>query len=740
MLKKVLFSLTLASIVGSASAQSLLGKRVTRFNTKKVEVTADAKRLNQIVSRDGLTTATVSAPVKKAPMGIARAAATPTTWFQYSYSDDEGSLYISSNTKLANYFSDYGAVGSDNYNMAIRVPATYAGAVIDSVCNMFYATSAISNCRVWIQNVTLNSSGSLSIPTSADNAAYSMAVSNSDIKGLTAKGYLQMSKFKLDKTFTVGENGCLIGFQFTASADSLCAVFGGDSENGGWYHQFDFPSDEDESKTEPEWANMYGLANLPIGAHMDMTNCVSSNVDVNGVVETTGIADSTNYVGVNVTNNGWKDVTSLSYILSVNGAAEAEQTLTATASQGALVEGGATTTVYVPVKFPAGENFISVELTKIDGEANQATTPSSEGTILGLTKVADRVSVVEEGTSTSCGYCPRGTVGLEKVKEALGDKVVALSVHGKQSSNYDDPMTCSDYAYFLDYYISSYPSAIINRVESADPYAGFYDNYEVDATGEVSKIKFGLDKAVTTVDALYPSEGSVAMTAKLSTEEKKVTVNTSTTFNVDRETAPYSLLFVLTEDGMTGTDNGTNLWSQYNYYSQSFINTYYNYYGQDVSTAFTDTDMDTYKNGAYKYAETYNNVVVGAWSGTVTQNGKEYPSYGLYGVAAFEDQDIVAGEAKAYDTTLDLSSNTMIQNYNNLKLAVLLLNDNNGMIVNAAQVKLVDPAGIEGAVKDNNNSAVVARYSIDGRKLDAPVKGLNIVKTADGRSMKVLVK
>ena len=746
MLKNVLFSLTLASIVGSASAQGLLGKRVTRFNTKKVEVTADAKRLNPIVSRDGLTTAAVSAPVKKAPTGIARAAAAPTTWFQYSYSDDEGRLYISSNTKLASYFSNYGAVGTDNYNMAIRVPAKYAGAVIDSVCNMFYATSAISNCRVWLYNITsVSSTGSFALPASADKADYSMEISKSDIKGTTADGYLQMSKFKLDKTFTVGENGCLIGFQFTASADSMCAVFGGDSEEGGWFHQFDFPSEEDESKTELGWANMIGLANLPIGAHMDMTNCVSSNVDVNGVVETTGIADSTNYVGVNVTNNGWKDATSLSYILSVNGAAEAEQTLTATASQGALVEGGATTTVYVPVKFPAGENFISVELTKIDGEANQSTTTSSEGTILGLTKVADRVSVVEEGTSTSCPNCPRGHVGIAKCKEALGDKVITLASHADYACM--DPMYCSDYYMFHRYFISSYPQAIINRAQSVDPYYGLLgigDNMVLDSTGKLKSVKFGLDAATTYVADLLPSEGVVTLSATMD-ESHKVSVKTTTTFTVDRETAPYSLLFVLTEDGMCGTDTlktdsagyldqSSTLWSQLNNYSLTTSA------GKNNASTFPEEDMAEYRNGGQLFTQTYNDVVVGAWGGTITQGGQEYDACPIYGVAAFEDQDIVAGEAKAYDTTLDLSSKELIQNYNNLKLAVLLLNDNNRMIVNAAQVKLVDPAGIEGAVKDNNNSAVVARYSIDGRKLDAPVKGLNIVKTADGRSMKVLVK
>lgn len=47
--------------------------------------------------------------------------------------------------------------------------------------------------------------------------------------------------------------------------------------------------------------------------------------------------------------------------------------------------------------------------------------------------------------------------------------------------------------------------------------------------------------------------------------------------------------------------------------------------------------------------------------------------------------------------------------------------------------------GING-VQNNVDNKVVARYSIDGQLLDAPQKGINILKYADGRTEKVLVK
>ena len=41
---------------------------------------------------------------------------------------------------------------------------------------------------------------------------------------------------------------------------------------------------------------------------------------------------------------------------------------------------------------------------------------------------------------------------------------------------------------------------------------------------------------------------------------------------------------------------------------------------------------------------------------------------------------------------------------------------------------------------ETTDSKEVARYSIDGKLLSAPVKGINIVKYADGTTRKVIVK
>ena len=47
---------------------------------------------------------------------------------------------------------------------------------------------------------------------------------------------------------------------------------------------------------------------------------------------------------------------------------------------------------------------------------------------------------------------------------------------------------------------------------------------------------------------------------------------------------------------------------------------------------------------------------------------------------------------------------------------------------------------VEAGKQNNADNKVVARYSINGQLLDAPQKGINILKYADGRIEKVIVK
>lgn len=54
-------------------------------------------------------------------------------------------------------------------------------------------------------------------------------------------------------------------------------------------------------------------------------------------------------------------------------------------------------------------------------------------------------------------------------------------------------------------------------------------------------------------------------------------------------------------------------------------------------------------------------------------------------------------------------------------------------------IKVITPTGI-GQISNNNDVKEVSRYSVNGQRLTAPTKGLNIVKYSDGSVRKEIVK
>ena len=54
------------------------------------------------------------------------------------------------------------------------------------------------------------------------------------------------------------------------------------------------------------------------------------------------------------------------------------------------------------------------------------------------------------------------------------------------------------------------------------------------------------------------------------------------------------------------------------------------------------------------------------------------------------------------------------------------------------EIKEGDITGIE-SIGTSSNANVVARYSVDGTKIIAPQKGINILKMSDGTTRKVVV-
>ncbi len=424
------------------------------------------------------------------------------------------------------------------------------------------------------------------------------------------------------------------------------------------------------------------------------------------------MAGEENTVDAYVTNDAYGEITELSYILTVDGEVGEETDYTVDISSQSYAY------IYIPYTFDEGVHTVEVEITKVNGEPNVSTSNTATGTIVSLATKADRVSVVEEFTSTSCGWCPRGHVGLANLKEAYGDKIVTLAGHFENS--YDDPMYCEDYYYTYSYYCSGLPSAAFNRCYIGDPYHGVNSDYS-----------YGADYLVEALDEIYPAEASLDMTAEWADEEcETINVEVNTTFTIERLDAPYALAFILAEDDMADPDGSTsiNTWWQLNYYVG-----YGSYWSDDDMSYWVTASNATLYSSYYYYNNiTYDNVIVATWGDS---------TYGdLTGISG-SITECYPDEADTYTTTLSIAGNDLIQNKSKLNLVALLINQNNGMITNAAQVAIPVTEGIQSITGNTAESDTeVARYNASGMKISSAQKGINIVKLANGKTKKVIVK
>lgn len=753
-MKKLLIGLFAVLCAGGASAQQLdvngqvnnvtpkvvaksgvlsnvLGLDAKTQQTKKADFKLKSNHIwanaNQMQQQARLNMPMLSANAKVAKAEKA-AVDEGLTWFSYITSNDLGAVGFDA---LASGLGVDFLAGQNKYNIAFLAPGNYAKAKIDSVEFLVLSGCQYDNLTVWVSSVkyeTVEGKNYLSFPESADKADAKVVVPAADVKAVLDKlpaNYVGPISVKLPTPFTIPADGALVGYSYDGkSSDKSIVLAGISSEAAGCFFQYDY---EGERNFE-SLSSIVGMSSsIQIG--LDVSDCEANDATVSANPELTTLVNTKQQYPFYITNNSAKPITQLTYSISVDGVNGAEKSLDLSSP----IESMETASIPYTTAFEDdGLHTVELNISKVNGNTNINKHSSAEYSIIALEKSADRVSVVEEQTGTWCGWCPRGHVALDLLNKQLGDKVVTLAGHFANGESRVDPMNIyqldknstqaealADYG-FVAMQLSSMlgggglPGAMFDRVVAADPYVGANTTkgkngtYEYGATDLVNLLKEG-----------NPSEADFSMTASWADDKNTdIKVDLTTTFNYNRfGSFPYGVAFVLSENGMTG--KGAT-WKQLNYYSKLA--------GVNGASDFNNPDMAAwFKAGSY-VSTTYDNVVVQAWN--------------PFGNAAIVDKsvtDIVKGEAIPFSTTLKVNSD-LIQNYNNLTLSALLINLKSLAVVNAAKVVLGNcAAGIEDVNSEANNN-VVSRYNVNGMRINGAQKGLNIVKLANGKVVKMAVK
>lgn len=353
------------------------------------------------------------------------------------------------------------------------------------------------------------------------------------------------------------------------------------------------------------------------------------------------------------------------------------------------VNGNAT----IPADAASGKHTLAVKVTKING---QAPTEYTEDDIAGMDvsvyaeSMLRQKNLVEEFTSTKCPNCPLAWPVLEALTELRND--IVIMAHHDNIPQPGDPMVCDEsLALSNTYNQTGDPCAMFNRyyetnteLNSAQTITlgiGYYPQY-VNQAAEI------LNQVIENSNTI-PSFASINIKSEYneSTRELNVEVygNGANGFNeIMGEDAVLSVF--LTEDGIQSAQSGGDRDAIHNHVTRKALS--------DAFGGAINWNGNTYSN---KY--------------TITLDSSWKPEN--MHVVAFINRPV------GNETSID---DVYVNNAETCKLGESIT------------------AGIEAPITDKGTGVEVERYTVDGRKISKPVKGLNIVKMSDGRTIKVIVK
>ena len=271
-----------------------------------------------------------------------------------------------------------------------------------------------------------------------------------------------------------------------------------------------------------------------------------------------------------------------------------------------------------------------------------------------------------------------------------GDQFIGIALHQRSST---DPMY--NVSYNLGF--KNFPQCMVNRSN------GFLDPY--DQMPAVLK---------ASLNEIALAEVTVAGT--FTDEDTKVNATASVESLVAGD---YDIAFMLTADGLTGK---TTSWKQQNYFSKGHSGNPYK------SKSSMPEDIQFLWDKGSLYVETYNDVLI-ASSYVSDKNKATLPT-------------LVANGTVNSEYTLKMPTKTSLKKalkLDQVYVVAVLLDKKTGAIVNAGRARVTGSTGIED-VTTGTEATVVARYTVNGVQVSAPVKGVNILKMSDGTTRKVLVK
>lgn len=326
----------------------------------------------------------------------------------------------------------------------------------------------------------------------------------------------------------------------------------------------------------------------------------------------------------------------------------------------------------------AGRYPLTIQANLLNGSNADAYTQNAANTangfVLSIGNPYPRTVVMEQITGTWCGWCPRGHVAMELLKEQYPNNFIGIAVH------WQDNFQAETYAGLYNLAAGA-PDAFFNRMVNGDPYYG------------ITNTNMGCKQLLSYIQAI-PAEAKIGVSSTVSADGASVELASHTTFSVNDNNGSYSVAYVILEDGIGA--------AQQNYYNGE-------------STSNLPAELQELASKGSPYRATLDDVARGI--------------YNCYGIEGSLPTGILNGETYSHKTTVSMPSG--IANVNNCSVVALLIDNYSGEIINAVKEKLNEATtGIESM----NNGTLAAEISVEGNAISVKAaQGTAAVYATDGK-------
>lgn len=571
----------------------------------------------------------------------------------------------------------YGNAKTETYDVAIRLSnPSFAGAKVTGI-RVAVPTDGTADASAWLSSeLRLKKKNGKNI-NDPDIAS---------VAGTVTDGWLDIA---FDSPYTIPAQGVYVGYSFTVTelnsgTESPVSVANGVNPDGLYLHS---------SRTKLRW----GAMSQELGKVSTMAVILEGSFPGQSAMFTVDQVKSSVNESVEVTlplvNCGTSPISSIEYTGTV-----ADHTFSGTATLASAISGNIGATGYASVEIPAvdqtGEYPLKIKVSKVNGAAAEC--PEATGTLKVYPFLPVNRPLVEEYTGLWCGWCPRGYVALETMKEREGDLFIAAAYHSGDAMGFKWQTPNSP---------GGYPAGYINRSVSIS-LSDIYTDWD-------------------TYRAWIP-DGGVEVAVEWTDESHTAVKATATARFVEGHSgADYRLSYLLVADGLSDP-----AWRQHNSYA-----------GQtDKKDEMPGHWGDVFINGK-EYVEglTFNDVAISATDfdgerGSIPADiaaGEEYSHVHL-----FDMEEIGA--------SLGENAGKVLSQPGKLRVIAVLTDGRSGKFINCNSSAhmdgepMVDPSFVE-SISTDGVRIETGRWTLDGRRIDVPAPGVNIVRYSDGSVRKELV-